>query len=1858
MLKKLLQKKLLALILAVFFVATLVPVTALAADTYTFSDFSGVGGNDENSVSALYHDLTLTAYDYAVDFPMATAFYDDGYLWVTGSGWSMSAGAKHTLTIEKTDHSAFTPTSVVVKLSTYRPYETSPYETDTFRVKGYDASNNVIASLAYENVTTLSNVSVDFSTFANIYKLEFSLDYNDFGISSLVLGTSNAAPTTTVVSASLSDDTGTSPFDFITKTAGQTISGTLSAALATGEKVQVSYDNGSAWSDATTYTVGSTAWSTTTTLSGSDTFRARVSNAYGSSTAYTHTYTLDSIAPTMTFIGLSFSVDTGISNSDLITNTSAQTISASLSATLDAGDVAYGSLNNGSTWTNITSRVSGTTLTWTGAALLTGTNVLLFKVTDAAGNDGTVFSKAYTLDTTAPTTTIAMAAFSADSGTPADFITNTASQTISGTLSANLATGETVYVSLNNGSTYSTATAAEGQSTWSLSGQTLSSSGTLKVKVTDIAGNDGTVFRQEYIFDTTLPAVGGVTNNAHYNSGVAATFSEGTATLKKDTDAPSSYTSETTISADGSYELIVTDVAGNANTVRFTIDRIAPYVTDVSAISADGTYKAGDTISVTVPFSENVAVTGTPQLTLETGATDRVANFVSGSGTNTLTFTYTVQAGDTSADLDYASASALALNGGTIKDASGNNATLTLATPGAAGSLGANKAIVVDAVAPTVSSVAVPSNATYISGQDLDFTVNFSEPVTVNFGGGTPRIALTIGSTTCYAAYLSGSGTSALVFRYTVQAGNVDSDGITVGALSANGSTLCDAVGNNATLTLSSVGSTSGVLVDGIPVPAAPSVPDMTTASDTGASSTDNITSNAAPTFTGTAAATGTVTLYDTDGTTVLGTGTADGSGSWSITTSTLSDGTHTIIAKVTLAGKTSVASSSLSVTIDTSAPSVPSAPDLTAASDTGSSNTDDITGNTMPTFTGTAEAGTMVVLYDTDGTTVLGAATADGSGNWSITTTTLSAGAHTVKAMATDAAGNTSAASSSVGVTIDTAAPSAPSAPDMTAASDTGSSNTDDITGNTTPTFTGTAEGGTVVVLFDTDGTTVLGTATADGIGNWSITTTTLSAGAHTVKAKATDAAGNTSAASAGLSITISTTAPTTTVTTAVFSADTGSSSSDFITKTADQTISGTLSANLASGETVEISLDNGGTWTTATATVGQNTWSLSGQILSGSNTMKARVANASGASGTVLSQAYVLDTTVPDAPVITTASQIMNADSINVTGTAEIGTTIAIGGGAAAAAGTAVDGAYTLGVSLTQNTVNTLTITATDAAGNVSTMASVVITEDSNSPTVSVRTITTSDVTTSAVKLTWTAATDGVTAPAQLQYKVVYSASSNISMPGDAEANGTVSTNWTANLTTATVIGLTANTDYNFNVLVKDEAGNVSVYTAVAGKTAATASGGGGGGGGSTTTTTTNNNAVVEVNGQKRDAGTSNTQTTGGQTVTTITVDDVKLNNILATSGEQPMVTLPTSTASDVIVGELSGQTIKNMEQKEATLEIKTTTVTYTLPASQINIDEVSAQLGEQVALKDVKVNVKIAEPSSDTVKIVENTANKGSYQLVVKPVEFEITCTSGSKTVEVSKFSAYVVRTVAIPDGIDPSKITTGVVLNSDGTFSHVPTTIIVVNGKYYAKINSLTNSVYSVIYNPVEFTDLASHWAKDAVNDMGSRMVVTGMGDGTYEPDRSITRAEFAAIIVRALGLQKSMTESTFTDVALADWFNGYVDTATVYALISGYDGASFGPNDSITREQAMTILARAMKLTGLSVSLTEDETAALLANYSDAGTVSDYAKTSVAMCLKAGVVTGSSSTTLTPAAYVTRAEVAAMMQRFLEKSGLI
>jgi len=183
-----------------------------------------------------------------------------------------------------------------------------------------------------------------------------------------------------------------------------------------------------------------------------------------------------------------------------------------------------------------------------------------------------------------------------------------------------------------------------------------------------------------------------------------------------------------------------------ASQFNWTFDSVAPTVNNVTSAKTDGSYTIDEVIPITVTFSEVVNVTETPTLTLETGSSDVVVNYSSGTGSNILIFSYTVAAGHNSSDLEYVDTSSLALNSGTIIDAATNNATLTLVSPGTTNSLGANKALVIDTTAPEITLVGneietIEVGATYTE-QGATATDNYDTTLTVVVGGDTVDTAI------------------------------------------------------------------------------------------------------------------------------------------------------------------------------------------------------------------------------------------------------------------------------------------------------------------------------------------------------------------------------------------------------------------------------------------------------------------------------------------------------------------------------------------------------------------------------------------------------------------------------------------------------------------------------------------------------------------------------------------------------------------------------------------------------------------------------------------------------------------------------------------------------------------------------------------------------------------------------------------------------------------------------------------------------------------------------------------------------------------------------------------------------------
>ncbi|MBL9181935.1 MAG: cadherin-like beta sandwich domain-containing protein [Verrucomicrobiaceae bacterium] len=226
----------------------------------------------------------------------------------------------------------------------------------------------------------------------------------------------------------------------------------------------------------------------------------------------------------------------------------------------------------------------------------------------------------------------------------------------------------------------------------------------------------------------------------------------------------------------------------------------APVVTSVTSSTANGAYNAPAPISIQVTFDASVTVTGNPTLALNSGGS---ATYASGSPGTTLTFNYTVGAGQTAADLDYSATNSLALAGGTINATTGGTAaTLTLPTPGAAGSLGANKAIVIDTTAPTIG-IGSPSQSSIVAGSgSVTYTVTYAD---TNFNASTlanGNITLNTTGTASGTVGVSGSGLTRTVTISSITGAGTIGISIASGTASDTAGNVAPAAGPSGTFTV------------------------------------------------------------------------------------------------------------------------------------------------------------------------------------------------------------------------------------------------------------------------------------------------------------------------------------------------------------------------------------------------------------------------------------------------------------------------------------------------------------------------------------------------------------------------------------------------------------------------------------------------------------------------------------------------------------------------------------------------------------------------------------------------------------------------------------------------------------------------------------------------------------------------------------------------------------------------------------------------------------------------------------------------------------------------------------------------
>jgi len=298
--------------------------------------------------------------------------------------------------------------------------------------------------------------------------------------------------------------------------------------------------------------------------------------------------------------------------------------------------------------------------------------------------------------------------------------------------------------------------------------------------------------------------------------------------------------------------------------------------------------------------------------------------------------------------------------------------------------------------------------------------------------------------------------------------------------------------------------------------------------------------------------------------------------------------------------------------------------------------------------------------------------------------------------------------------------------------------------------------------------------------------------------------------------------------------------------------------------------------------------------------------------------------------------------------------------------------------------------------------------------------------------------------------------------------------------------------------------------------------------------------------------------------------------------------------------------------------------------------------------VEVNGVTLEIDLSTLSSDTTMTIQKK-DSGSLEIVSNSKKasdvysFEFTDANGNNV----NFTKPVTLILPVNDvtGIDTDLLTLAKIIqgkleyyggkyNSDRTFT--------------ASRSSFSD--YVIVENIVKFNDIASvqAWAGKAIETSASKGIIAGRGEGAFDPQGDVTRAEFATLLVKALGLQNDKLKENFDDVQDGAWYQQYVAAAVNAGLVNGRSAKIFDPNSKISRDEIATMTANALKrvLDYSDVASVNDA----LAKFTDAGSIRDFAKSSVALLTEEGIVQGRTATSFDPAGYATRAEAAVLIYK--------
>jgi acetyl esterase/lipase/chitodextrinase len=386
----------------------------------------------------------------------------------------------------------------------------------------------------------------------------------------------------------------------------------------------------------------------------------------------------------------------------------------------------------------------------------------------------------------------------------------------------------------------------------------------------------------------------------------------------------------------------------------------------------------------------------------------------------------------------------------------------------------------------------------------------------------------------------------------------------------------------------------------------------------------------------------------------------------------------------------------------------------------------------------------------------------------------------------------------------------------------------------------------------------------------------------------------------------------------------------------------------------------------------------------------------------------------------------------------------------------------------------------------------------------------------------------------------------------------------------------------------------------------------------------------------------------TASGKLIASAQVDERVLDQIMQ-SIQNGIVRLvihtPASAKPDKVSVSLSSMALQRLAKndKSVMLFIETQLGMYELPVNELKLSDWAGSLG--VSQDQLSLAVTIQSSFEKTDQATQEGQN------VLGAIAFTLTASAkDDKSIEINQFSRYVPRTILLTHDADEGKLAAVRVTVGDGgrlIYEPVP---FAVDG-LAVTIYSRTNSTYMLLEKEVSFDDIQKHWAKPDIERMANKFIVQGSTKAEFRPEEAITRSEFVALIVRALGMDQICSAQTdFRDVSSKAWYRTYLNAAVEAGIVTGYDDHSFRPYQVISREEMAVFIYRAMQL----ADYVPAEVAVQSDSFHDANLIEDWAKDAVSEMTGQGILLGLTLGQFDPDGSATRAQSAVSVSRMLDK----